>query len=97
MVEPNYVNYRRTYFEDVNSERTAGSWAFSQPSPRDVFLDVVLLPYHFATGRACMDECSAGYCLPGDPVPYLIYPPEINLSGLAAEAATVTGLHFAFQ
>jgi hypothetical protein len=39
----------------------------------------------------CM-ESSTGYCLPGDPVPYLLYPPELTLSGVAAEVGTVIAL-----
>ena len=39
--------------------------------------DVALCPYHF--GDPCREtDCSAGHCLPGDPVPYGCYPPEIR-------------------
>ena len=40
-------------------------------------------------------ECSAGYCLPGDPVPYLLYPLPLSITGTAAETGIVLGLAFA--
>jgi hypothetical protein len=39
-------------------------------------------------------ECNAGYYLPGDPMPFLLYPPELSFSGALAEAAII-GLGFA--
>jgi hypothetical protein len=41
-------------------------------------------------------ECSAGYCLPGDPTPLALYPPQLNLSGLIAQAGTVAGVSAIF-
>ena len=41
-------------------------------------------------------ECSAGYCLPGDPVPYLCYPPQLSLTGSLAEIATGVALFAMF-
>jgi hypothetical protein len=38
------------------------------------------------------NESSAGYCLPGDPTPYLCYPPGITLTGSAAEVAVAFAL-----
>ena len=40
------------------------------------FADVVLLPYHWGTDPCNCTECNRGYCLPGDPVPFLVYPPN---------------------
>ena len=53
---------------------------------------MLFLPYHIGTQPCRCYECSAGYCLPGDPVPYLLYPPELSLSGFLLEAGTVVSL-----
>jgi hypothetical protein len=94
LVEPYYVCHGRLYFEDLNSERYGWDLGFIQPlvSTGIFFYDVALLPYHLATEPCRCYECSAGYCLPGDPVPYLIYPPEISLTGTLAEVGVIAGL-----
>jgi hypothetical protein len=99
VAEPNYVCYGRTYFDQLNAERYGWELGVLQPaiSLASFYYDVILLPYHMATDPCRHYECNSGYCLPGDPVPYLIYPPDINLTGLAAEAGVVTGLTFAFR
>jgi hypothetical protein len=94
LAEPNYVCYNRLYFEDLNTERYGWDLGPIQPfvSAAKFYADLLALPYHFWTDPCRCYECSAGYCLPGDPVPYLIYPPEFSLTGLTAEAVTVVGL-----
>jgi hypothetical protein len=94
IVEPNYVCYGRLYFEDKNSERYGWDLGFIQPfvSSALFFKDFALLPYHFGTDPCRYCECSAGYCLPGDPVPYLCYPPELSVTGAITEAAVIGGL-----
>ena len=57
---------------------------------------MALLPYHMATDPCRKCECSAGYCLPGDPVPLLCYPPQLSLTGAVAEAATIAALFAIF-
>jgi hypothetical protein len=98
LVEPNYVCYRRLYFEDKNSERYGWDLGFIQPfvSAGIFYWDVVTLPYHLGTDPCRKFECSAGYCLPGDAVPYMLYPPELNLTGIAAEAGTIVALFAIF-
>ena len=98
VVEPNYVCYGRLYFEQVNAERYGWELGILQPfiSTGTFFTDVVLLPYHMGTDPCRHYDSNAGYCLPGDPVPYLLYPPDISLTGLAAEAVVVGGLAAAF-
>jgi hypothetical protein len=87
MEEPNYVVYRRLYFEDVNSERYGWDLGPAQPvvSTLYFFKDVLLLPNNFASYPCRRFETSAGYCMPGDPVPYILYPPELTWTGLLAE------------
>ncbi len=93
-VEPNYVCYNRLYFEQINVERYGWDLGFAAPfvSAGEFFKDVVLLPYHMGTDPCRRQECNAGYCLPGDPVPMLCYPPRLSLTGAAAEAVVVLGL-----
>jgi hypothetical protein len=96
MVEPPYVCYRRLYFEQINSERYGWNLGLGHPllSAGVFFWDVAWLPYHAFTEPFRRYECNAGYCLPGDPVPLVLYPPELNLPGALAEAAVI-GLGFA--
>ncbi|MBV9124000.1 MAG: hypothetical protein JO112_11630 [Planctomycetes bacterium] len=91
VVEPSYVCYRRLYFEDINSERYGWDLGFIQPfvSTGIFFYDVLALPYHMGTEICRHYECSSGYCLPGDPVPYLLYPPELSLTGAVLEAGVI--------
>jgi hypothetical protein len=92
--EPYYVCYGRLLFEDRNSERFGWDFGILQPviSTGKFYADLVTLPYHVATAPCRCYECSAGLCLPGDPVPYLCYPPELSATGAIAEAGSVLGL-----
>ncbi len=96
LIEPPYVCYRRLYFEQINSERYGWDLGLGHPvlSAGIFFFDVALLPYHVFTEPLRRYECNAGYFLPGDPVPLMLYPPELNLPGALAEAAVI-GLGFA--
>lgn len=91
---PEYTCYGRLYFEQLNMERYG--WDLGALSlllsPAIFYADVATLPYHLATDPCRKCECSAGYCLPGDPVPLLLYLPEFSATGVAAEAATVAVL-----
>jgi hypothetical protein len=94
LVEPSYVCYGRLFFEDINSERYGWDLGFVQPflSAGIFYWDLATLPYHFWTDPCRWHECSSGYCLPGDPVPYLIYPPQLSVTAAAGEAATIVAL-----
>ena len=97
-VEPYYVCYNRLLFQQKNFERYG--WDLGPISPilsaGKFYMDVALLPYHLGTRPWQQYDTSAGYCLPGDPVPLLLYPPEISATGLAAEAAVITAGFFMF-
>jgi hypothetical protein len=97
-VEPYYVCYQRLLFQQKNFERYGWDLGPITPivSAGKFYWDVAWLPYHLATRPCEQYECSAGYCLPGDPVPLLLYPPEISATGLLAQAAVVSGLVFIF-
>jgi len=94
IAEPNYVCYRRLLFEERNAERFGWDFGILQPvfSAGKFYADIVALPYHIATAPCRCYECSAGMCLPGDPVPYLCYPTELSLTGAVAEAGAVGGI-----
>jgi hypothetical protein len=94
IVEPTYVCYRKLFFEDKNAERYGWELGMMQPfvSAGLFFADVALLPMHCATDPCNKNECSAGYCLPGDPVPFRLYPLEITATGLLGELAVIMAL-----
>lgn len=95
VAEPNYIVYRPLYFQDKNSERFGWELGSIQPlvSTLVFFKDVALWPAHFAAYPCRRFDTNAGQCLPGDPVPYLCYPPELTGSGLLAEVGVI-GLVF---
>jgi len=98
LVQPCYVFHGRLLFEQPNSERYGWSMGVAQPaiSALHFYADVATLPYHLAQDPCRYGDTSAGKCLPGDPVPLYLYPPQWSLSGLTAEAAAVTLLFFVF-
>lgn len=91
LVEPNGFAYCRLYFEEKNSERYGWDLGPIQPvvSSLVFFKDVVCLPHNIVTHPHRRFETNAGQCMPGDPVPYIIYPPELTGSGLLAEVGAV--------
>lgn len=92
--EPNFVNYHRLFFEEKNSERYGWDLGILSPvvSTLAFYGDVALLPYHAFTDPFRCSESSAGYCLPGDPVPYYLYPHELSATGAVAEVGTILAL-----
>ena len=97
-VEPNYVCHGRLYFEQPNFER--GGWELGYLTPLAnvgvYYYDLALLPYHAWTDPCRCFECSAGYCLPGDPIPFLLYPPGVSLTGALAEGGVAVALFAIF-
>jgi hypothetical protein len=98
IVEPCFTCYGRLLFEQINAERYGWDLGFIHPlvSLGVFWFDFATLPYHLATAPCRCYECDAGYCLPGDPVPLLLYPPEFSVPGTLAEAATVGMLFLLF-
>jgi len=95
LAEPSYVVYRRLYFEEKNAERYGWEMGPIQPIVSTLYFlkDTALLPYNFASYPCRRFETSAGQCRPGDPVPYLCYPPELTWTGTLAEVGVI-GLFF---
>ena len=84
MVEPSYVCYAPLLFEAKNTERYGWDLGIIQPlvSAGAFLYEANKLPFSLAVYVTTPVECSAGYCLPGDPVPLLLYPPGGGLPGL---------------
>jgi hypothetical protein len=97
-IEPCYVAHGRLLFEQQNFER--GLWDLGPFTPlvsmAAFYFDVAALPYHLGTRPCQQYDTSAGKCLPGDPAPLFLYPPELSFSGAVAELAVGTGLFFVF-
>ncbi|HET6576084.1 MAG TPA: hypothetical protein VFG68_20955, partial [Fimbriiglobus sp.] len=90
LLEPDYVVHRRLYFEEKNSERYGWDLGITQPivSALYFYKDVLLWPAKLASNPLERYDTSAGKCLPGSPVPYYLYPPEVDLFGATVGAAT---------
>ena len=96
LVEPAYVVHRRLYFEQKNVERGGWDLGLIQPaaSAFHFYNNLLTWPHGLASNlRSCWDT-SAGKCLPGNPTPFYLYPPEATLTGTVAEAVVVTGTAF---
>jgi hypothetical protein len=92
--EPAFVCYNRLYFEEKNSERYGWDLGFIQPvvSVAYFYKDVLCFPHNFFRDPCRRYECNAGYCLPGDPVPYIFYPPDLSLGASIGEGAVAVVL-----
>jgi hypothetical protein len=77
-VEPYYTVYRRLYFEQMNAERYGWDFGFWHPLIATVtfYWDFATLPFQFVAEPCRRYEYNSGLCLPGDPVPLLLYPPH---------------------
>jgi hypothetical protein len=93
-VAPNYVVYRRLLFQQINFERYGWDLGVLAPplSAMAFLWDFVMLPYNLGTDPCRCFDSSAGYCLPGDPVPLILYPPELSLTGAALEVGAILTL-----
>lgn len=90
-IEPYYVCHGRLYLEDLNTERYGWELGVLQPffSAGKAWADMAFLPYKFMTRPCQRYDCSAGKCFPGDPVPLLLYPPELSATGAGWEASMI--------
>ena len=90
-IEPAFVSHRPLYFEEKNSERYGWELGIAQPAISALYFykDVLFFPAHLASNVRERYDTDRGKCLPGSSVPYYLYPPEISLLGLSAEASAV--------
>ncbi|OWK43932.1 hypothetical protein [Fimbriiglobus ruber] len=93
-IEPGFVVHRRLLFEDRNTERYGWDLGYVQPvvSALYFYKDFLLWPAHLASNPRERFDTSAGLCPPGDPVPYYLYPPEIDLFGATLGAGAIVGV-----
>ncbi len=93
-VEPNVLFYRRLFFEQKNAERYGWDLAAISPvvSLFEFWFDFMAVPMRIGNHLCDSMESNAGYCLPGDPVPLLLYPPEVSVPGSVAELGTIVVL-----
>ena len=98
LLEPKYVVHRRLLFEEKNSERHGWDLGFVQPVVSAAFFykDVFMWPTHLASHLWERYDTSAGKCPPGSPVPYFLYPPEVDILGLGTGASVMVGAAFIF-
>jgi len=78
VVEPYYSVYRRLYFEQINAERYGWDFGYLHPliAVGTFYFDFATLPFQFVAEPCRRYEYNSGYCLPGDAVPLLLYPPH---------------------
>jgi hypothetical protein len=81
-VEPNYVCYDPLFYQQKYFERYGWDLGILSPfvSLGAFWYDALMVPYHLTTVPCCGEECSAGYCLPGDPTPLRLDPPHWPLT-----------------
>lgn len=93
-VAPYYVCHGRLRFQQINMERYGwGAGIFGPLLSGGMFLfDFVTLPYHLAMEPCRCIEYNTGWCLPGDPVPALLYPIQLSATGFVAEVGTILTL-----
>jgi hypothetical protein len=98
VAEPSFVMHGRLFFEQPAFERYGWDLGIIQPvvSAGLFYWDAFTLPYNWGTHPFQRYESSAGHCLPGDPVPLLLPPPEIRVSGLVAQTSALFGVFLAF-
>jgi hypothetical protein len=96
LLEPNFVCYRRLFYEDRNTERYGWSMGPLQPflSTATFLGGVQYAPYKFFSFPGLRYDCNAGLPLPGDPVPMMLYPPEASVTGAIAQATVAVAGYF---
>ncbi len=77
-VEPYYVCYGPLLYQQKYAERYGWDLGAIAPfvSLGTFWFDVLTAPYHLAVGPCLAEECNTGYCLPGDPTPLRLDPPQ---------------------
>jgi hypothetical protein len=96
--EPNFVMFGRLYFDERNAERYGWEMGPLQPiaSTGKFIGDVTNLPYKLFSFPCWKYDTSAGLCMPGDPVPYMNYPPGLSVTGALAQAGATVALYLIF-
>ena len=97
VVEPYYVAHGKLFFQQLNTERYG--WDLGPITPlvctAKFYYDLATFPITFGA-RPCEREANTGYPLPGDPVPLLLYPPEITITGAVLEVGVIAAIAAVF-
>jgi hypothetical protein len=90
-LEPGFVVHRRLMFEEVNAERYGWDLGLLSPvvSTAYFYKDLLLWPAHMASNWRERYSTNAGKQLPGTPVPYFLYPPELSITGLTVGSGAI--------
>jgi hypothetical protein len=93
-VEPYFLCHEKLLTEQINFERYGWDLGILSPviGAGVFYLDVAMIPYNLATRPFDCADADTGLCLPGDPVPFLLYPPELSVTGTLAEAGVLIAL-----
>jgi len=95
-LEPSYVVHRRLMFEEKNSERYGWNLGILQPAVSAAYFykDLLIYPMKLASNLGERYDASAGKAMPGSPVPYLFYPPELTFGGVVLGSTAILGTVF---
>ena len=90
-LEPGFIVHRRLMFEELNAERYGWDFGLLSPvvSTAYFYKDLLLWPSHLASNWRERYATNAGKYMPGTPVPYFLYPPEITITGGAVGAGAI--------
>ncbi len=90
-LEPGFIVHRRLMFEELNAERYGWDLGLLSPvvSTTYFYKDLLLWPAHMASNWRERYATNAGKYMPGTPVPYFLYPPEITITGGAVGAGAI--------
>lgn len=94
VVEPAYLVHSRLLYQQLNFERYGWDLGPITPivSAGSFFAGVFLTPYNLAKDPFRRFDSNAGWSLPGDPVPLMVYPIGVSTTGTIAEAAVIFAL-----
>ena len=95
-LEPSYVVHRRLMFEEKNAERYGWNLGIIQPAVSAAYFykDLLIYPMKLASNLGERYDASAGKAMPGSPVPYLFYPPELTFGGVVLGSTAILGTVF---
>jgi hypothetical protein len=90
VVEPSYVYHGRLLFEQLNLDRHGWDMGVLHPvaTVGAYYYDLAMMPYHICSRPFDKYEVSTGKCLPGDQVPFMLYPEPFSVTGLAGMAGS---------
>lgn len=94
VVEPAYLVHGRLLYQQINLERYGWDLGPITPivSAGGFLAGFLMTPYNLAKDPFRRFDSNAGWSLPGDPVPLMLYPIGISATGSVAEVVVVFAL-----